>query len=310
MNIIDRVVEAANLFEQINSKNKKDYLSENIKIFNKIAKTIPGYMGFFGLGYPFYALNNSDNMPIIEEQIRYNNELLKYNCRDWYCEYCLQNNCNKMPNLKIICKRCKNMDDNLKPRKILTRVTDMDYWFIVKDEYKENAKIELINSLKNNNIHTSDINPIKTINDYCEIVNDIKNNIKPKKYLPVDIHIITYSTLCKCIINVKTTIDQFVSNNKIPYMPICTEALRKKWQFDEEACDFVHDYIYSFTEFDFDDNLTELLNKSRKELINSYSVEELYDIALNSGKSYVRRREENIILKNNFIERINKWKII
>ena len=53
MNIIDRVVEAANLFEQINSKNKKDYLSENIKIFNKIAKTIPVYMGFFGLGYPF-----------------------------------------------------------------------------------------------------------------------------------------------------------------------------------------------------------------------------------------------------------------
>lgn len=40
-------------------------------------KLVPGFKGAFGTGYPFYAIgsNMQYSYPIIEEQIRYNDEL-------------------------------------------------------------------------------------------------------------------------------------------------------------------------------------------------------------------------------------------
>ena len=309
--LLKKVVESTNTFEEINNKIKKDYFIKNIDTFSKIVKNISGYKGFIGIGYPFYAFkDDSDEMPIIEEQIRYNNELLnnKELLSNWYCETCLKNNLESMPDLKYICKRCKNMDNDFKPRKVITRIPDMDYWIIIDDSYVDQAKDEIIEILKNNNLSTSDTNPINTINDFYEIALDIKNEKMPSKYLPVDIHLINYNLLCECINNINSKIDSFIKINKIPYFPIHTQALRKKWQYDEEACDFIHDYLYSFTEYDIDDNLSNMLYNSRRELVNKYTNEELYNMVIDTGKDFVIRRQENIDLQNILNNRINKWR--
>lgn len=311
MDIIKRVVESSTIFEKNNTKIKKEYLLKNINIFNDIARKVSGYKGFFGVGYPFYAfIKNSDRLPIIEEQIRYNNELLdKYNKLNdsWYCQTCLRNNNKVMPDLKLICKRCQNMHPDLKPRKIVTMIPDMDLWIVIEDKDISIAKKELIELFKANNIFTSDVNPIKTINDFYEIVMDIQNDKMPQKYLPIDVHIIGYNKLYNCITNVTSTVADFLDKNRIPYMPVSTEALRKKWQYDEEAIDFIHDFIYSLTEYDFDDKFMDALTKSRKELIKLYNKDVLYDIVLKSGKPLVARRQENIDLQKNFKERMDLW---
>ena len=238
MDIIEKVVVSSTIFEKTDTKIKKDYLIKNINIFNAVARKVSGYKGFFGVGYPFYAfIKNSDRLPIIEEQMRYNNELIneyrKIN-KSWYCQTCLKNN-NKIFYF--------NMLPDLKPRKVVTRIPDMDLWIVIDDEYISKAKKELIELFNANNIFTSDVDPIKTIDDFYEIAIDIQNGKMPKKYLPIDVHIIGYRNLYNCVINVVPTITDFLKYDKIPYMPVSTEALRKKWQYDEEAIDFIHDFI-------------------------------------------------------------------
>ena len=78
MGLIEKAVNASNLYENCNTDLKKKYLIKYINLYKEIVSEIPGYKGSFGTGYPFYALgeNYEGRLPVIEEQLRYNNELL------------------------------------------------------------------------------------------------------------------------------------------------------------------------------------------------------------------------------------------
>lgn len=78
MNICVEAAEASNRFEKNNTELKKNYLLHNVNTINIIMSRAPGYCGSFGTGYPFYVLDSNleGNLPLIDEQIRYNNELL------------------------------------------------------------------------------------------------------------------------------------------------------------------------------------------------------------------------------------------
>lgn len=68
----------SNEFEKNNSELKRQYLIWNINLINSIMAQIEGYRGSLGTGYPFYVLdkNLEGYLPIIDEQFRYNNELI------------------------------------------------------------------------------------------------------------------------------------------------------------------------------------------------------------------------------------------
>ena len=55
-------------------------------------------------------------LPIIEEQIRYNRQLIKDGVTVqksiWHCKPCLEEKYSTMPDLKQICKPCPNMLDS------------------------------------------------------------------------------------------------------------------------------------------------------------------------------------------------------
>lgn len=130
----------------------------------------------------------------------------------------------------------------------------------------------------------------------------------PTKHIPIDTHIISYDELYNLIKQVPERIQIAVENNKIPYIPILPYSLRKKWQHDDAAYNFIHDYLYALTEYNFESSLLNLLRETRKKIANKYRVDELQYIAAYSGSESVPRRQQSLVLQQRFEERINLWK--
>lgn len=318
INICRKAAIASNNYEKENSKIKKQFILRNIEDFNEIAKKAEGFKGSFGTGYPFYALGPelTGDLPIIGEQIDYNNKLLETvkntDYKNWTCSECIAKNYKIMPDLKQVCKLCPNMDDELKPRKVINRLPDIDMWMVCESDRIKKAKDFLVLLFKIYNFRTSDVNPVETIDDVIEISSNIKNGIMPDKNLPLDAHIIPYEDLINLISQVPQKIKEANSNGTTPYLPILPLSYRKSWQKDDTAYNFIHDFLSSLTEYNFDGDLLKILKETRRVLANKYSFEQLYDFLMQTGPDSVKRRHttskpENI-LKLTFKERIDSWK--
>ena len=96
---LTNIVESASTdFERTNTELKRKYLVWNISAFNTIASAVSVSKGSFGTGYPFYALNKDlkGKLPIIQEQIRYNRQLVvdgePVQKSIYLCKSCLERN--------------------------------------------------------------------------------------------------------------------------------------------------------------------------------------------------------------------------
>lgn len=305
---------ASTTFELTNTELKRKYIISNILLYNYIVSKLKESLGTFGTGYPFYGLNPdlTGKLPIIEEQIRYNNELLeeatKCTCSEWTCAHCLEIHYQEMADLKVKCKPCQNVVNGLKPRKIINRLPDMDLWTICKKDDVETAKVQLEKLFNEHNFTTSDVNPVQTIIDFTKTAEELKNGIMPNRTLPLDAHIIDYETLASLIESVPATIEQAIKKGEIPYLPIHPTSLRKTWQQDDEPYNFIYDYLSALTDFNIDKDLKKLLTETRKFIATTYSTEELYNITLQSGTEASQRRNKELALKRNFERRIESWK--
>lgn len=312
MNICLKASEASNRFERCNTELKKEYLIKNISTINMIMSKVSGYCGSFGTGYPFYTLDNNlnGNLPIIDEQIRYNDEL--YNeakeLSSWTCENCLATRSMQMPDLKQICKPCPQVKDSIKPRKVINRLPDIDMWIIVEDSKIDVAKNELQKLFTLFDMHTSDKNPIKTINEVNEISLELEVGIMPKRYLPLDVHIIEYSKFSALLDEIPFSLLYAMEIEQIPFLPIHPLSLRKTWQYDDVAYNFVLDYLFSLTPFNFEEKLSKKLSLSRDVINNNFSEEELkYILNLVSPVS-VKKRYETPEIKRCYEMRLKRWK--
>lgn len=310
---IEKVTNSSNNFETTNTDLKRRYLIRNIQAFNRIVSTIDVCRGSFGTGYPFYVLQRDlkGQLPIIPEQIRYNNELLEHVNRSkrtiWSCRGCLSKNYDKMPDLKQVCKPCPNMDSELKPRKLINRLPDLDMWFVCQDGHVEEAQEELAKLLDRYDIRTSDIDPVQTIIDLEDISESIKKGIMPKKFLPIDAHIIEYSKIKELITHVPSILHQALEEGKSPYIPIHPKSYRKTWQYDDEPYNFIYDFLSAFTEFNFDAELSQVLRDSRTSVVKSYSPVQLYRFVLQSATAPNKRRYKTPELVRTFLGRIQSW---
>lgn len=313
INICSDAAMASTDFERNNTELKKLYLIKNILLYNDVVKSVEGNCGTFGTGYPFYALGKDfeGQLPVIDEQIRYNDELVsavKCSCHEsWNCANCLQRKGHTMPDLKQVCKTCKDMDDALKPRKVINRLPDIDMWMVCDTSCITEAKEKLISSFEKNKMMPSDIDPVQTLEDIFSINKELNNGKMPSKKLPLDAHIIDYSTLYSLIEKVPFVMKRAINNGEIPYLAIHPISYRKKWQYDDMPYNFVHDYLSSFTDFGFKSELKNILIQTRKELVSMYSPEQLYNYLLLCGPDSVSRRHQTKELKKVFEERIKLW---
>ena len=304
---------ASTSFEQTNTELKRKYLLWNIESFNIIASKVSTGLGTFGTGYPFYALDTSmnGNLPIICEQIRYNRQLVKdgkpFQKSIWHCKSCLSQNYDSMPDLKSVCLPCPTIPHVLKPRKIVNRLPDIDMWLVCQDGQVETAQQELIKYLENNNMHTSDVDPLSSIDDVIKISQMLKENIIPKIFLPIDTHIVEYSTIKSLIEQVPSVLLDAKSNGETPYLPIYPKSYRKQWQYDDEAYNYIYDFLSAFTSFNFPEDLQESLEVSRKEVASAYTPEELFDILCQTATDSNRRRFESVDLRLLFIKKMSEW---
>lgn len=314
MNICELAALASSKFEKNNTDLKRRYLLKNIELINKVMSCTPGYCGSFGTGYPFYVLDSNleGELPIISEQLRYNKELIneskKTGATDWVCAKCLLTRGDEMPDLKQICKPCPRIKDTIKPRKVINRLPDIDMWMVCADRYFELAQIVLSQSFDKLGMHTSDVNPVQTIYDIQEIADDLEKGNMPQKLLPLDIHIIPYSQLSKLLDEIPFVLESFKETEEVPYLPIHPVSLRKTWQYDDTAYNFVLDYMYSLTPFNFEEKILRKLNFSRKIIGSLYTEEELRELLNRVSSDSVKRRFENNSLKKSYDRRIQSWK--
>lgn len=317
MNTIDictKVAELSSEFELCSNDIKRRYIIKNIMMYNYVTSMIKYNLGTFGTGYPFYALNEdlTGNLPIIEEQLRYNQELIEYVLNSmrtiWPCANCLIQNDSKMKDLKQICKPCPKINNELKPRKVINRLPDIDMWLITKDDSINETSKELSQLFLENELFTSDINPLKTFLDFEVIVKDLQNNKMPSKYLPIDAHIIGYDDLFKLIQEVPEALKEAKETNHAPFVPIHPLSYRKTWQYDDTSYNLVHDFLSSLTPYNFEGKLYDVLVDTRKQIADTYTIEELYDFLISSGPDSVLRRHRTKELKTRFEERVNSWK--
>lgn len=313
--LTEKIEKSSSDFEKTNTELKRRYLIWNIETFNIISKNVSVGKGTFGTGYPFYALgkNLEGTLPIIQEQIRYNRQLVKdgepYQKSIWLCKSCIQDNYSHMPDLKTICNPCPNVKKELKPRKLINRLPDIDMWLVCEDGCVKQAQEELEELLKKYNMCTSDIAPISSIEDVYQIAKDLKAGIMPKRYLPIDAHIIEYSKIKSLIEQVPQVLNVSKTGEIKPYLPIRPKSYRKKWQYDDEAYNYIYDYLSAFTPFNFTDELNKTLIESRKRVISEHTPEELFDFMLQSATEANFRRFQSIDLEQCFMKKIEDWKL-
>ena len=307
--ITERVAKMSTEFERNNSELKRKYLLWNIEAFNIIASKV---RGSFGTGYPFYALDSKLEgvLPIIQEQVSYNRQLIVDGRRVapsiWECKSCLKRNYSDMPDLKVICKPCPNVEDNLKPRKIINRLPDIDMWLVCDDDKVELARTELVELLKKNSMRTSDIDPIASIEEFGEITRLLREKKLPSIFLPIDCHIIEYSKIKGLIERTPNEIREAKQNDKSPFLPIQPISYRKNWQSDE-VYNFIYDFLSAFTPFSFSQELQEILDKSRRVVATENNREELFEALMKSATSANARRFDSIELENIFLTKMDEW---
>lgn len=304
----------SNIFEYNNTELKKQYIISNIILYNTIIDVLKSSSGTFGTGYPFYVFdkNFSGALPVIDEQIRYNNELIqnaeRSGLKEWRCSDCLTDRYHTMPDLKQICRACPNIISEIKPRELIKRLPDLDMWMVCNDDDIMKVAENVSSLLYANGFKTSDIDPFNTIYDLQEIVLSLLNGQMPAKKIPIDTHIIDNATLYTLICQIPDTIDYCSKHDIVPYLPIHPLSLRKTWQKDDMAYNFVFDYLYSFTEFNFDPKLQKVLDETRKYIAEKYSLTELYKFMLQTGSEFVAKRQKTPGMKEVFERRIESWK--
>lgn len=313
--ITKTVENVSNEFELNNTDLKRKYLIWCIEVFKSIASRVSVAKGAFGTGYPFYALDKDlkGTLPVITEQIIYNRQLVRDGIpvqkSIWKCKSCLDKNYSQMPNLKTICKPCPNVINELKPRKIINRLPDIDMWLVCKDGMINIAQKELTEFFEQNNISTSDINPIRSIEDIIDISKQLKSGQMPEIHLPIDAHIIEYSKLKELIYKVPEILREAKKHGIPPYLPIHPKSYRKQWQYDDEAYNYICDFLASFTEFEFDESLQMVLDETRRQVAKEHIPDELFELLLQSSKPANSRRFQTPELKENFKKRVSGWKI-
>ena len=156
-------------------------------------------------------------------------------------------------------------------------------------------------------MRTSDVSPLQSLSDVVKISTNLKDGEFPKVFLPIDAHIMEKSKLMELVEQVPDELQLAKVEERKPYLPIRPKSLRKEWQYDDEAYNFIYDYLSAFTAFNFTEGMKETLQKSRTRVIRENTPEELFDFLTQAATPANFRRFQEHELEEIFYRRITGW---
>jgi len=249
-----------------------------------------------GWGYPFYAKNKEGFFKVDEinnfitggiQNISQKNVKTK----NWICPGCQTKN--KLTDLISVCKNCSLVGEEIKPRKILATIPDLDMLLILKD-VNEAILEKVKNILHFTGYKQSDISIKDSFRNTKKVLEDLKNNKESTSKLPVDLHVLTYTQFIDII-------SQITKGEK---SRIKCPALHMIWEKHDLQIWF--DFVFSMQEIDVTPELREVLLKSRKELKGYWGEDKLVDAIKNYYPRIQRifqTKEVEIALR----DKIKKW---
>jgi hypothetical protein len=249
------------------SKNVTDYLYREAQNLSRELVSVEGFVGTFGLGYPFYALT-PEGVPVHAAEI-YNfieltrqkiNEDARMNPEGWNCLACQL--VNYLPDLKSKCKPCDLVA--LKPRDVFKGLPDLDMVIVVDNP---NATTEqAVEAITNRMGYLqADTNIAQAINRTKSVLHDLISGKEPSQKLPVDIHIWSREAFEQCMEQVASGIDS---------VTIIGRSLHMNWE--NNPINFWFDFVFSLTEINMQDpEFQKKIAAARKRLKDTVGVEKI-----------------------------------
>ena len=178
--------------------------------------------------------------------------------------------------------------------------------FDENDELKPEIK-EAIEKIVNQFVEDLKTDSVKIeVKDVILVGSNVSYNYT--KDSDLDIHIIEYSTLSNLFDQIPFALQSSIEDGTVPYLPIHPVSLRKTWQHDDVAYNFILDFLYTMTPFSLDGNLANKLEFSRRIISNTFTNEQLTDALHSVASPSVERRFETPQLQKTYERRIDSWR--
>ena len=252
-------------FFAMQGENPKEVVIEPMVHLTEELSILPGYMGFLGVGHPFYAIDpeSSEILPVPsidayheEQKLKVNESAAKHGDH-WPCAECQV--VNKLPNLTDQCVPCELV--SFKPRDLFRVLPDMDALVIFQGTSVElEEKVESILFDKGWKRFNTDIK-----GTFDNTINALRS--EPGCRLPIDFHILTLEQL-------QEAFREFADDPLGKQVGTMSRAWRAKWK--DQPVDLSYSFVFSMTPIGIiDKRLDELLRSTRQAVTEKATADEL-----------------------------------
>ena len=211
-----------------------DFMLAEAEQVATLVNSIPGVLGCFGVGYPFYAMDQGKKPLEIQTISTFISSLRDSLRREdnvtWQCTAC---NVLESSSLKVGCSTCARTA--LKPRALLSALPDLDIIIVV--ERPEQLHEELIEkTLHTSGFFQSDMEIKSSLTRVESLISALQSGVAPSHHLPIDVHLWSFEDFDK---GCKSAVAGVPAK-------IFTRSMYRGWQNDQINHGF--DWVFSLTE--------------------------------------------------------------
>ena len=292
-------------FNQNEDPAQGEYLLKEFYDFADAVSSVPGYLGVFGTGHPFYALQSNNGVTYIPEIGRFIEQTIDRVAEDswrfagkWACGSCqVQNN---LPDLKSQCKPCEIVD--IKPRDMFKALPDLDFWVIV-DQVDTATEKTIEQRTSTAGFYQSDKSIYRAVRDTAAVLTSLNAGQQPGARLPIDLHVVTEKEFSACLDKLNC-LDVKSDSYEVPIQP---RSLHVAWEQADEAYSFTHDFLFSLTEHGMSPELQERIIETRRILATKFTNGEIFHSIFNNDTKAARQLTNSTMMQI-LAARLNSWR--
>ncbi|HVC36737.1 MAG TPA: hypothetical protein VNE40_04845 [Candidatus Dormibacteraeota bacterium] len=303
--LIQQVLQQAIRFNNDTRPEKGQYLLGEFHDFAETMQHIPGYLGVFGTGYPFYAFRPDGSVLPVPEISRFLEETTEKVSQDkerlagrWACTACQVQN--DLPDLKTICRPCDMV--GLKPRQVFKALPDLDFWVIVAQDGPSIEEI-IEKQAHQAGFYQSDSSIYRAVRDTGRVLKALAEGTKPDTRLPIDMHVITGQEFSELL----RRVDNITQDTNDPKVLVSPRTLHVNWEHVDTPYNFTKDFVWSLTEKGLEESLSVALQATRRTMAEKLHNGQIARLAIES-EDIPKRQLADPTMLGIFAKRINEWR--